>query len=311
MYLARTAHAFPFSRVTKGSVVTIGAFDGLHLGHQQLLNRVVEEATARHLPAVVMSFEPTPKEYFATDNPPARLTRFQEKFAALDRIGIDIFFCPHFNAAMRNISVDAFVRKLLIHALNVRHLVIGDDFVFARNREGDLAQLQRAGRALDFGVENVPSVLSGGERVSSTAIRTALRAGEMQRATQLLGRHYRMSGKVIRQDRRLSEMPVLFVNLQRRKSAVQGVFAVRVAGIGEDSLDAVACIGSRLSEVDRESYFALYIPETDQDFSGRQIDVDFIARVSEQEDFGNVARLVDHMCAHITEVRLLLSEYTS
>jgi len=308
MFLARTDNAFPFSRVAEGSVVTIGAFDGLHLGHQRLLNRVVEEAAVRHLPTVVMSFEPTPKEYFAADNPPARLTPFREKFLALDGMGIDMFYCPNFNAAMRNISADTFIRKLLIHALNMRYLVIGDDFVFARNREGNLAQLRRAGQALDFSVESVPSVMLEGERVSSTVIRHALQAGDMQRARQLLGRHYRMSGKVIRQDRQTKEMSVLFLKLKQRKTAVRGVFAVRVGGIGERSLDAVAFVGRSHTDDVRGSHFAIHIPEFDQDLSGKQVDVDFVARVSDKEDFGSVGRLVDHMRGHTAKAMTSLTD---
>ncbi len=308
MYLARTDSAFPFSRVTGGSVVTIGAFDGLHLGHRRLLERVLEEAVARDLAAIVMSFEPTPKEYFAANDPPARLTRFREKFIALDSMGFDVFYCPKFDAWMRNISADTFIRKLLIHALNVRHLVIGDDFVFARNREGNLEQLQRAGRALDFSVEDVPSVMLAGERVSSTAIRNALRGGEMQRARLLLGRHYRMSGTVMRQERQPRNVPAIFVNLQRRESAVRGVFAVKVGGIAEKSLDAVACIGSSQADAVFGSYFALHIPQCDHEVGGAQLDVDFIAQVSDQEDFDTVEKLVDHMVSHMARASLILSE---
>jgi len=308
MYLARTDSAFPFSRVADGSVVTIGAFDGLHLGHQRLLDRVLEEAAARDLPAVVMSFEPMPKEYFAATNPPARLTRFREKYDALNGMGIDVFYCPNFNAAMRNITADAFIRKLLVHALNMRHLVIGDDFVFARNREGNLAQLQRAGRALDFSVEKVSSVIVEGERVSSTAIRDALRDGEMQRAERFLGMHYRMSGRVVGRNREQGEEQEVFINLQRRRSAVQGVFAVRVGGIGEKSLDAVACIGRDNTDVSGRPYFALHIPEFNQDLSGRQVDVDFIARLSDQEVFESIENLVDQLHTHANEARVILAE---
>lgn len=289
-------------------MVTIGAFDGLHLGHQCLLDRVLEESAARDLPAVVMSFEPTPKEYFAAKNPPARLTRFREKYVALDSMGIDIFYCPNFNAAMQNITADAFIRKLLIHTLNVRHLVIGDDFVFARNREGNLAQLQRAARALDFSVEKVSSVVVEGERVSSSAIRDALRDGQMQQAERLLGRHYRMSGKVIRQDCRPREGGVILVNLQHRRSAVQGVFAVRVGGIAEKSLDAVACIGRNDTNDVGRAYFALHIPEFDQDLSGRQVDVDFIARVSGPEEFESVATFVDQLRSLTAKARTVLAK---
>ncbi len=174
MRLARTLDSFPFELVAEGSVATIGSYDGLHLGHQKLLGHVLDNAKAKGLPSVVMSFEPTPKEFFAQERPPARLMRFREKFEALEDFGVDVFFCPRFNEAMKNISADTFIRRILIHSLNIDHLVIGDDFRFAQDRAGHLQTLQRAGAALDFTVEEMPSVIVDDVRVSSTVIRYAL-----------------------------------------------------------------------------------------------------------------------------------------
>lgn len=198
MRLVRHLQDMPFSRLRKGSVVTIGSYDGLHPGHQKLLERVREIAARDGLTSAVMSFEPTPKEFFQTDSPPARLMRFREKFESLAQSGIDIFYCPRFAAGMRQISAADFVRRILVHGLNARRIVVGDDFRFAARRTGDRALLERAGRALDFTVLEVPSVIVEGIRVSSTAIREACELGDMRRATALLGRPYRMSGKVVR-----------------------------------------------------------------------------------------------------------------
>ena len=307
MYLARSKRFFPFERVAEGSVATIGAFDGLHLGHQRLLNRVVEEAAARNLPAVVMSFEPTPKEFFSAANPPARLTRFREKFDALKTLGIDIFYCANFNAAMQNIAADAFIRQLLIHALNVRHLVVGDDFHFARKREGNLVQLQRASQSLGFKIEQVPSVTVEGERVSSTAIRDALRDGDMARATQFLGKHYRMSGKVCRKQINGGKQAI-FVNLQRRQSAVSGVFAVKVSGFRNRTLEGIACIGVCGTGSERESQFALHVPETDQDLAGMHINVGFVARLNDELHYENVERLIEHLHRYTVKAKSVLTD---
>ena len=141
MRLVRHIGEAPFASLANGSVVTIGAYDGLHLGHQQLLERVAAASKARGMPAVVMSFEPTPKEFFAADSPPARLMRFREKFEALQSSDIDIFYCPRFDTQMRSISADDFIRRVLIHGFAAKHIVIGDDFHFARRREGTLEQL--------------------------------------------------------------------------------------------------------------------------------------------------------------------------
>ena len=194
MRLARSIDSFPFDLVAAGSVATIGSYDGLHCGHQELLGHVLELGRANGLPSVVMSFEPTPKEFFAQERPPARLMRFREKFEALAEFGVDVFYCPRFDESMKNISADTFIRRILIHALNIRHLVIGDDFRFAQDRAGHLETLQRAGSALGFTVAEMPSVIVADERVSSTVIRSALWNGDLDHARRLLGKRYRMSG---------------------------------------------------------------------------------------------------------------------
>ena len=233
MRLVRHLVDMPYAELRSGSVVTIGAYDGLHLGHEQLLHRVQKAAAEFKMPSIVMSFEPTPKEFFGGDKPPARLMRFREKYDALAAHGIDLFYCPRFDAQMRGISAGDFIRQILVHGLGARHVVVGDDFHFARRREGNIEHLQRASTALDYHVEQVPSIIVDGQRVSSTAIRDALWSGELDVATSLLGRPYRMSGKVILGQRigRSLGYPTANVDLRRRQSAVMGIFAVRVRGL--------------------------------------------------------------------------------
>jgi len=297
MLLSRHAFSFPFEQVARGSVATIGSFDGLHLGHQALLQKVFAEAADRGLPSVVMSFEPTPKEFFLADKPPARLMRFREKFEALASAGIDIFFCPRFNEAMKNIAADTFIRQIIVHALNVRHLIIGDDFRFAQDREGHLDMLQKAGGVLGFTVEQMTSVVEAGERVSSSAIRDALWQGDIDRATTLLGRPYRMSGRVILGERvgRQLGYPTANVNLNRKQSAVMGIFAVRVSGPGWGPLDAVASIGTRPTFGTNRPLLEVHIFDFDQDIYGEYIHVDFIARLRSEEKFDDVDALVAQM----------------
>ncbi|SVC04712.1 uncharacterized protein METZ01_LOCUS257566, partial [marine metagenome] len=232
MLLSRHLRSFPFQLVADGSVATIGSFDGLHLGHQKLLKRVLQEARERGLPSIVMSFEPTPKEFFLADSPPARLMRFREKYEALASSGIDIFFCPRFNNAMKNIAADAFIRRILIHAMNVQYLVVGDDFRFARDREGHFDMLSQVGNSIGFKVEQMSSVVATSQRVSSSAIRDVLWQGDLKHAAILLGKQYRMSGKVIEGARigRKLGYPTANVNLKRKQSAVMGIFAVRASG---------------------------------------------------------------------------------
>jgi riboflavin kinase/FMN adenylyltransferase len=309
MFLSRNARHFPFDRVANGSVATIGSFDGFHLGHQALLGHVLEEAASRDMPAILMSFEPTPKEFFGADKPPARLMRFREKFDALSAAGVDIFFCPRFNNEMKSISATTFIRQILIHALNVRHLVIGDDFRFAQDREGHLDMLQRAGRALGFSVEQMSSVIKDGERISSSAIRDALWSGDLDLATRYLGRHYRMSGKVNYGDRvgRKLGYPTANVNLDRKQSAVSGIFAVRVSGRDWGPLDAVASVGTRPTFGGTKPLLEVHVFDFDQDIYGEYIHVDFIARLRSEEKFAEVDMLIEQMDKDSGKAREILA----
>ena len=297
MRLIRHINDTPFSKLRDGGVVTIGAYDGLHLGHEQLLSQVRAASDELGLPSIVMSFEPTPKEFFAAASPPARLMRFREKFDGLAAHGIDLFFCPRFDAQMRDISATAFIRRILIHGLCARHIVIGDDFRFARKREGMLEHLQRASRALGYEVEQVPSIEVDGIRVSSTEIRESLWDGELQRATALLGRPYRMSGKIVMGKKvgRTLGFPTANVDLRRRQSAVMGIFAVRVQGLVGGPQDAVASVGTRPTFGGDKPILEVHLFDFDDDIYGEYIHVDFIARLRSEEKYDQVEELVAQM----------------
>jgi len=295
--LVRHLSDLPFADLAQGSVVTIGSYDGLHPGHRQSLDRVLGEARARGLPSAVMSFEPTPKEFFFAAAPPARLMRFREKFDALADYGIEIFYCPRFSDAMRSIAADAFIRQILVHGLNARHIVIGDDFHFARRREGSLRELRRAASALRYSIEQVPSVIVDGIRVSSTAIREALASGDVARATALLGRPYRMSGRIIRgrQVGRQLGYATANVDLRRRQSAVMGIYAVRVHGLPEGPIDGVASVGTRPTFDLTKPLLEVHLFDFDRDIYGEYIHVDFIEHLRAEERFDTVEALVAQM----------------
>jgi len=309
MRLVRHPVDLPHSDLARGSVVTIGAYDGLHLGHTQLLDRVINEARAQKWPAVVMSFEPTPKEFFSAASPPARLMRFREKFEALANYGIDIFYCPHFDKAMRSIPADAFIRQILVHGLNARHIVVGDDFHFARRREGTIEHLRRASGALQFDVDQVRSIIVDGIRVSSTAIREFLAAGKVERATSLLGRPYRMSGKVVqgRQVGRSLGYATANVDVRRRQSAVLGIFAVRVHGLRQGPLDGVASVGTRPTFDLCKPLLEVHLFDFDADIYGEYIHVDFLAHLRAEEKFATVDELVAQMATDAENARSALA----
>ena len=297
MRLVRHLGDLPYPDLDAGSVVTIGAYDGIHLGHQQLLERVIHVAEDKGLTAIVMSFEPTPKEFFGGTRPPARLMRFREKFESLEARGIDLFYCPRFAAPMRDIPVADFIRRVIVQGLNARYLVVGDDFHFARRREGTIEHLNAVAGVLDYDVEQVPSVVVNGVRVSSTAIRDALADGDMTTAAKLLGRPYRMSGKIVKGDRvgRTLGYPTANVDLRRRQSAVMGIFAARVHGLESGPHDAVASVGSRPTFAGTKPILEVHLFDFDEDVYGKYIHVDFIAWLREQEKFDMVEDLVAQM----------------
>ena len=313
MRLVRHQVDLPHSQLARGSVVTIGAYDGLHLGHTQLLDRVIKKARAKGWPAIVMSFEPTPKEFFAAAKPLARLMRFREKYEALADYGIDIFYCPRFDAAMRDIRADVFIRQILVHGLNARHVVVGDDFRFASRREGTIEHLQRASKALQFDVEQVSSVVVDGVRVSSTAIRDALADGNIEHATALLGRPYRMSGKVVsgRGVGRSLGYATANVDIRRRQSAVHGIFAVRVHGLADGTFDGVASVGTRPTFDLCKPLLEVHLFDFDANIYGEYIHVDFVAHLRPEEKFASVDELVAQMAIDAENARKALAAHTA
>lgn len=293
-----------------GCVATVGTFDGLHLGHQQILARVLQLARAQGLAATVFSFEPTPAEFFSPAAPPARLTRFREKFALLQSLGLDVFYCPPFDAVMEALSPAEFIHRHLVTTLGVRHLVVGDDFRFARARSGTLADLQQGGQEFGFAVEQTPSIVVDGVRVSSTGVRQALAAGELERARRLLGRYYCMHGRVVRGLSLGKELgfPTANVHLNRRATAIGGIFAVRVHGLGQQPLDGVASLGTRPTvNGGGRSLLEVHIFDFDRQIYGQHIRVDFVARLRDELRFPDLAALTAQMHEDAAQARRILA----
>lgn len=297
--------------LSNGCVATIGAFDGLHIGHRQILDRVRTVAIEQQLPSLVFSFEPTPKEYFSRETPPARLMKFREKFRALDELGFDWFFCPRFEPALANLEPDAFIDNLLVDLLGVRCLIVGDDFKFGRKRSGSIEDLIRKGAERGFTVEQAGSVIEREERVSSSIVRQALADGDMEKARHLLGRYYRMSGTVVRGQllgRKLG-MPTANVKLNRKLSAVQGIFAVRlqIQGAEQAWLDGVASVGIRPTVAGTEPLIEVHIFNFDRDIYGAHIQVEFIAKLRDEERFPDLESLRQQMFIDADQARDILA----
>lgn len=305
--IRRPAGAGPI--LPAGCVATIGVFDGVHRGHQRIIERVMQEAAARGLESLVVTFEPTPREYFDRVSPPARLTRFREKFGLLAGLGLHRLFCPRFDAGLESLGPAEFVEKFLAKLLRVRHLVVGDDFRFARGRAGTVTDLVALGARVGFTVEQVGSLTADDARVSSTAVREALASGDMAGARRLLGRHYAMTGRVV-PGRRLGRqlgMPTANLNLCRRQSALAGIFAVRVAGLGAGLLPGVASVGTRPTIDGVEPLLEVHVFDFDRDIYGRYIEVQFVARLRDELKFPDLPALQRQMHRDAEAARRILA----
>lgn len=281
----------------RGCVATIGNFDGVHRGHQHMIAAVRAAAIRVGLPAAVITFEPTPREFFEGDAAPARLTRLREKLEALASYGVDRVLVLRFDRRVQAMGATEFVEQLLVDGLGVRHMVVGHDFHFARRREGNLALLQEAGRRHGFTVEEVGRYMDEGERVSSSLVRDALGRGDLERARKLLGRPYRMAGRVRRgaQLGRTLGFPTANLALHRKVVPLWGVFAVRVSGAGLADHPAVVSLGTRPTINGTEPLLEVHVFDFDGDLYGRYLDVDFILRLRDERRFETIDALVAQM----------------
>lgn len=290
-----------------GSVVAVGAFDGLHLGHQALLAEVRARADALEGVPAVVSFEPLPRAYFSR-RPLPRLGSVRDKLEGFDRAGIDKTLLLRFNEALTTMSAEDFVRKVLVTRLNVREVWVGGDFRFGHKRGGDFALLERMGRGLNFVARAMPPVKVEGERVSSSVIRERLAAGDFVGAQGLLGRPFSIDGHVVPGNRLGRELgyPTANLHLRRRTSPVEGVFAVRVELDGVLH-PGVASLGVRptVNEV-AEPLLEAHLFDFNGDLYGRLIRVRFVAKLRDEKKFDGVDALVAQMHADAAAARRIL-----
>ena len=288
--------------------VTVGAYDGIHLGHQEILRQVKAQAQKVSGRALVLSFEPMPKEFFSPDKPAARLTRFRERYELLREFGIEEFFCPSFSS-VNDLSPQAFIQNVLLNGLNASHIVVGDDFRFAAQRIGTLDDLVNAGSTSGFGVTAVPAVYHKNQRASSTAIRKALRVGDMTTARGMLGRDYSISGRVVRGlglGKKLG-FPTANVNLNRRLAPVDGIFAARVNGLAESALDGVVSVGVRPTVGGVEPLVEVFIFDFDRDIYGKYITIEFIERLREERTYSDIEAMTKQMHKDVADAMSVLS----
>ncbi|MER3546670.1 MAG: bifunctional riboflavin kinase/FAD synthetase [Rhodanobacteraceae bacterium] len=290
-----------------GSVLAIGAFDGLHCGHAALLARVRERAMALASTAAVVSFEPLPRAYFSRE-PLPRLSSLREKLCGLRDAGVKLLLLLRFNAALSNMEAEEFVRTVIVQRMNAREVWVGADFRFGHRRAGDVALLRTLGAQFGFEVRTLEPIEFAGERVSATRIRELLAAGEYTRAAPLLGRPFSIGGRVVHGNRMGHQLsyPTANIRLRGRVPPVQGIFAVRVHGIDAKPWPGVASLGVRPMFDGREPLLEAHLFDFDGDLYGRCIEVEFVAKLRDEEKFADLDALRAQMDADAAHAREIL-----
>jgi len=277
----------------RGCVATIGNFDGIHLGHQAVIGQLAEKSDEMCVPTVVITFEPQPMEYFRPGQTPARLTRLREKVQALRRFRVDRILCLGFNRKLATMPAEDFIRNVLVDGLGVRYLVVGDDFRFGKDRAGDFALLQKAGQQFGFQVVNMHTFMLDEQRVSSTRVREALQQGDLHGAERLLGRSYRMSGRVAHGNKLGRELgfPTANIHVHRKATPMQGIFVVEVFGLEGEPLPGVASLGTRPTVDGKKIILEVYLFDFDCDIYGRYLQVGFLHKLRDEARFNTLAAL--------------------
>ncbi|MDH5830087.1 bifunctional riboflavin kinase/FAD synthetase [Luteimonas sp. M1R5S18] len=294
-----------------GSVVCIGAFDGLHLGHRALVRHAVARARDLGVPAAALSFEPLPREFFAPDAPPPRLSLPRAKVQGLCELGAEIIGLLRFDARMAAMSPEAFAAQVLAGRLRAAEVWVGPGFRFGHRRAGDLALLQREGARLGFVAGEIEPVAVAGERVSSTRIRQALVEGDFETATRLLGKPYAVSGRVVRGQQlgRTLGYPTANLRFAGRVPALRGIYATRVHGVADAPWASVSSFGTRPTVGGVEPLLEAHLFDFDGDLYGRRIEVEFVARLRDEEKFDDLPALVAQMDRDASQARGLLQQH--
>ncbi|MDR5907162.1 bifunctional riboflavin kinase/FAD synthetase [Franzmannia qiaohouensis] len=289
----------------RGCVATIGNFDGVHRGHQAILEQCRERARKLGVPVTVVVFEPQPREYFAGDQAPPRLTRLRDKVALLDAHGADFVLCLPFNDALRSLTAQQFIDRVLLDGLDVKHLVVGDDFRFGCDRSGDFALLAEVGAERGVGVEHTRTFVLDDERVSSTRVRTLLACGNFAQAERMLGRPYALGGRVVRDQQlgRTIGVPTANLPLLRLPLALRGVYAVAVTLPDGRRLPGVANVGWRPTVGSERPVLEVHLFDFDGDLYGARLTVVPCARLRGEMRFDGLEPLKAQITRDQTQAR--------
>ncbi len=290
--IIRGFHNLPLR--SQGCVATIGNFDGIHLGHQLLLKQLAIKGELLELPRVVIIFEPQANEFFTPDKAPARLSRLREKIEILRRYQIEQLCILRFDQRLAQMTAHRFISRLLIDGLDVRYLVVGDDFYFGRNRQGNFALLQQAGQQFGFQVVHMQTLVVNQIRVSSTRIREALKVGDLILSNELLGRPYQMSGKVAHGNKygRAMGFPTANIHLHRCRIPLQGVYMIQLFGIEGGPIRGVANVGVRPTVNGKKALLEVHLFDFDCEIYGEYVQIYFLHKLRTERRFPNLTTLI-------------------
>ncbi len=293
----------------RGCVLTIGAFDGVHLGHQAVIMHLLDKARELGVPSLVIVFEPLPREYFSPLEAPARIMSFREKFFAMRDLGVDRLLRVQFKESLRAMSAQQFLDDIFVAGLGVRYVVLGDDFRFGNDRQGDLEFIRQQGPRHGYEARPTPTFSIDGERVSSTRIREALEAADFAVAQRLLGRPYSISGKVVygRQLGHTLGAPTANLQLDRLRAPLAGVYVVEVSGAGLAGAAGVANVGVRPTVDDSiRANLEVHLLDREVALYGQHIEVTFRHRLRAEQKFGSVDELRENIARDIGNARAWL-----
>ena len=310
MKLVRGLHSLVAQKIAaqqanEGCVATIGNFDGVHVGHQVIIEQVQESAAKLGVPSVVVVFEPQPQEYFRAEAAPARLMRFREKLVALRELKIDYLLCLRFSDRLHEMSARHFIDQVLVKGLNIKHLVIGDDFRFGNDRMGDFALLNQLGNECGYSVERTRTVEIDSERVSSTRVRNALDNNDFDLAGRLLGHPYTITGCIVhgRKLGRQLGVPTANVSLGRKTLVLKGVYAVEATLESGICLQGVANIGVRPTVDGLQPSLEVHLFDFDDSIYGEHLQVVFKRRIRDEKKFSNIDALKVQILKDIEETK--------
>ncbi|MGD9152075.1 MAG: bifunctional riboflavin kinase/FAD synthetase [Gammaproteobacteria bacterium] len=297
----------PISLPKNGCAASVGNFDGVHLGHKAILQRVKNVSQKLNLPSLVIIFEPQPEEYFKGINCSARLTRLREKLQFLREFEIDYIYIMPFTEIIANLSAEQFVKDFLAGCLKIKYLVIGDDFCFGHDRAGNFNYLKKVSKQYGFEIESSRTIAMSDhehkQRISSTWVREALHAGDLQLAAKLLGRDYSMCGRVVHGEKigRTLNFPTANIFLHRQNTPISGVFAVRVFGVKNQPVFGVANIGSRPTVGGSKPILEVHLFDFDQDIYGFYVRVEFLHKLRDEKLFDSFELLQMQIEQDITD----------